>query len=1513
MHGSQFSRQEKEEFADFRRWLFSLNQTELLSAMEFSFQPSMENSGSHEYDILVEMVKLESPPPTPVHPRAMGYRPRSQLGPQLEYGEETLRRTQPRLFQWSERQSSRPIRARKGGKPQSRFNVIARKKMAPWGEVYSIGCTNDQREADQRIVERTSLRRGARQPVASFHDSGSARSIIQMLQVASRGSFLQPFGKPLIPFCAPWLQPMERWISLSFYLASRYHVSLWDSFSTRSNLEKSNTVNYETEILERAIPAAMGMGLRQAMEEDKQRLDFIRDSLVWNVLFSSHNVFNSRDTDEDWQSVWKSVTHTPLLKIHNPISQLQLLVSRSLDHTIVMEMEKAILVDPTESSPPGRHQAKKKKKKPKKRRRGGVENVSTGEDREENESPNVEKESQDPAALSLNFPNNQTSPRDRNGNIITVLTILEEIVESVFVEVGLEPTPPFEANDVNQHDRNAKQKGSTRDVRRSNPIVNGNKIKGVRPPQKRDLGERVGKEDVDLNSETDVPFMLSKTQGLQEHQISVASTYGAFRCDESLSHTKDPARPQWPHLGPSSFDQNTDAGAFLPNGSSSQNGLPTDFYQPTTADAFAFGKPADDESLDGLPFVNRYQARERSILTEFFRSQEERIDYDEKLMVASTAASISSSTCKDATILTEADEIEKGPNEDPAFAVDMSTINEDEKNSSRKSNLVVEDDSDRDIASTCGSDQSSSHLVEITDATRIDADPNENRNMTDSAWNYEGEAIEETQTMASPCSTPEYRSPSPQSPMTPPPILSPILVSLADLRELRKMSLTPERIVRNKEAPKKSRSYSAAAGGPGSLPNSPVSSHKNGLTPSWSREDLRIASFRDDQSIKHRRPQPQRSSDLQQTYRSVAVKSLAKPIASSKGSSLDFRSHVLESSLKRDHKRESCAMSETDIEGQREDHHWHTDIRRPTQDEIVTKDETTTITSALSCREPEEIASIREERNSYRDMCLTLGAEVAKLKTMLAAQKTTAVVAPIDYHPVYRPGSFDPNGMPPFFHGMQRGQRLGAMSDAGQNRGDHESQVSEDEAYEVLSKARVDVVRRMSSSATAAGSDVSVEFNNSGTALQGGPIGVMPAYDSVPVHGLQSRLTKDILRFLNAQSSQLKKTHSKRRMAIERFSRLVNTLWPRAQVKLYGSHVSGLCLPSSDLDFVICLPAVHKNAPALAPGVLEGRNAINETSQKLLARELKGESWIDPRSIKVIERTVVPVIKVSTKDTRARMIQLDISFDSPEHHGLEANEMVAQILEELPLIRPLMLVLKQHLLDRGLLTAYTGGLSSYCLFLMVARYLQEQHASYGGDCGSLLMGFVDFYGNHFDPRATGISVRRRQYFTRSNHATGSYQAAGQPLWTPPLQQHVNSTASPSSAGQHDYLRRNSFSDTGGSVDGGRRNQRPPRFQSGTRFVPHNVPHTNDANNAYHGHGRPFTFDPLFVEDPLSSTNNVGRNAFRIFQVQRAFSDAHRALVASLEWDIHSTGELNDGGEYALLKCLLQSEDVVYEL
>ena len=148
-----------------------------------------------------------------------------------------------------------------------------------------------------------------------------------------------------------------------------------------------------------------------------------------------------------------------------------------------------------------------------------------------------------------------------------------------------------------------------------------------------------------------------------------------------------------------------------------------------------------------------------------------------------------------------------------------------------------------------------------------------------------------------------------------------------------------------------------------------------------------------------------------------------------------------------------------------------------------------------------------------------------------------------------------------------------------------------------------------------------------------------------------------------------------------------------------------------------------------------------------------------------------------------------------------------------------MLVLKYCLAAKGLCESYTGGLSSYALFLMVSRFLQEQHFEL--DIGALLLAALSFYGDHFDPRTTGISVARRCYFGRQYGM-------------------LTSTSKPS-----DYLnsldRRHSFA----GEDNGREGWR---------------------NQDGGGLAVPFKFDPLFIEDPLSPGNNVGRNCFRIFQV-----------------------------------------------
>ncbi|KAJ8602215.1 hypothetical protein CTAYLR_003648 [Chrysophaeum taylorii] len=319
-----------------------------------------------------------------------------------------------------------------------------------------------------------------------------------------------------------------------------------------------------------------------------------------------------------------------------------------------------------------------------------------------------------------------------------------------------------------------------------------------------------------------------------------------------------------------------------------------------------------------------------------------------------------------------------------------------------------------------------------------------------------------------------------------------------------------------------------------------------------------------------------------------------------------------------------------------------------------------------------------------------------------------------------------------------------------------------------------------------------------------------------------SRLADDVRAFAESISRRQRSRESAWRAARERVRDVAKSLWPRARVETYGSCVTRLSLAdaASDLDLVVRLPRVRVATPAMTPGDLEGRNAIKETWPQELARRLRSEAWVEQSSVRTIASAFVPIVKLVTMplgETR-EAVRLDVSFEGPWHRGLDANRLVLKMLDDMPAARPLLLVLKQHAAERGLCASYTGGLSSYALALLVVRYLHEQPRN-DLDPGALLLGFFDFYAHRFEARKTGISVGRACFFARAELGSRHYAAAtGYAM--------------------------------GNNHDG--------------------------ATRAAHM-ARSFHFDPLYVEDPLSPGNNVGRNCFRIAQIQRAWSDAFFSL------------------------------------
>jgi DNA polymerase sigma len=1543
----------------FQQWLNSLSYTELEDSMAFTLRDS-------EYELFQDMVQKQPPPPTPIHARAIGYT--SQVGatdgrnPVERERRDRLKR--PRLFQLV------------GG-----CGVMARQFCLPDGTQLSLGCTAEQREADESLLlgtlidVRTDKKYMCTCRFALVDNRPSTRlkrRLLRILKVTSRGQFASGKSAPSAASqCSSWLKMTQRWFSLSMYLSACFEAALFSAFSKgKKSLEVARAWNGVDMISEGTLWFAMQQSAATTIRElvlCPSNLVQLESSELAYILQIQSVQFNFLKVKKPSARVLlKSMEVCHVTEIGSPIYTLKQSLCKNLQKYISAEAERAFLIELEEttdaagkSDRKGGDLVKKITKKKKKKRTRMPSNTIVEEADEENKeslsgdefcATNDQEGRSRFNGCDYSLPDNDTSAKERSRNVVYVLSILNHVVQDVFLRVGLPFTPPSSASQFSnrpQKEVAPKRFPTTKETCKE-------KIQSKFSPLPNKIALAIKDNVLDPRSSKESSPIIAPKAATSEQRpppiITEGSNWPMLTPKEAERtadrdvwplYNEDPAAGQFSIIDASSrLGQNRPSPdstgiPFRPqNGSFPQHCGPYYGGYIQKAEGNGLVWEVSDAALDDWVLRRGFAGREESLLAGFFPNPARAVDssFHGDQVASSTAASIASSI--------------QEPESDPD--VDRS-----------------DDDDLADEGNTEDNPEATAiKLQEIVDPFLVSTDANND------AQQVSGVSPSLHQSTSSPS-------------------CSPVLVSLADLKAMRKGTSYSD--LRSLLSRRSTSSVTAT-----SLPSSP---HQHGKPPKASPHDdlrnveraeaehrivkkslrsshpvtyraaARLVKSRDDHDLHRGRNSTDvlyrltvmkskmskddhdirpnrvglRSTEML-SYRNVAARLSVKSVGSPRVSAIEGLSTLpVHLHLKRttshgpSMRQEMCVRSVNALDANNDSFH-STDRRRISSTDdgdnfTVTKDGSTTITSALSHRESEEMVSLREERNAYRDMCLTLGAEVAKLKNMLAAQRGASSVNANNFlgHirgvPMHSGGEFffDRESVSHSFGSVPKARTLAAMSDAGFQRGDHESLASEDTGARLLSEslwnnAQGATVAVAGSVGLASEHSIDHESRTHTMLLPGCNPVSKELFDPVSLNGMQSRLSQDIHKFLENIHLQLKKQSNVRQIAVQRMTRLVNTLWPRAQVKLYGSHVTHLCLPSSDVDFVICLPAVHKKAVAVAPGVLEGRNAINETSQKLLSRKLKGESWIDPRSMKLIERTVVPVIKVSTKDSRARTLQLDITFDAPGHHGIEAVAMVSKILEELPMIRPLVLVLKQFLLNRALLTAYTGGLSSYCLFLMVARYLQEQPSAWG-DCGALLVGFLDFFGNHFDPRTTGISVRRREYFARPNYAVSRVQSVAQPIPQPTVPWNPQPYASQPIGTQ--FYRRNSFNDKGCGemLRGGSPATRPYRFTN-LQLPPQNyipassVPmppaNVNDQNIVEHRMSN--TFDPLWVEDPLSEGNNVGRNAFRYLQVQRAFSDAHRALAASLEWDMASASDMiQENADYPLLQCLLQSEDRVFDL
>lgn len=232
---------------------------------------------------------------------------------------------------------------------------------------------------------------------------------------------------------------------------------------------------------------------------------------------------------------------------------------------------------------------------------------------------------------------------------------------------------------------------------------------------------------------------------------------------------------------------------------------------------------------------------------------------------------------------------------------------------------------------------------------------------------------------------------------------------------------------------------------------------------------------------------------------------------------------------------------------------------------------------------------------------------------------------------------------------------------------------------------------------------------------------------------------------------------------IKEIESIVLSNWPKADVVVFGSFSSNLCIPSSDID--IQISNINENS-----GGGTGNNVNSNKQQQYFynsnpIRDLYNiliknyqNSFTNCR---LISGAKVPIIKMTAQHS---YYNIDICFDTP--NGIENTKVVKGLLRKYKSMKTLLMVLKYFLYQNNLNETYSGGIGSYALALMVVSFIQLRYvphslrthqsnskqrdgikdASDDTDYGAMLVEFLELYGRSFNYSQYGISLENGGFY-----------------------------------------------------------------------------------------------------------------------------------------------------------------------
>lgn len=198
--------------------------------------------------------------------------------------------------------------------------------------------------------------------------------------------------------------------------------------------------------------------------------------------------------------------------------------------------------------------------------------------------------------------------------------------------------------------------------------------------------------------------------------------------------------------------------------------------------------------------------------------------------------------------------------------------------------------------------------------------------------------------------------------------------------------------------------------------------------------------------------------------------------------------------------------------------------------------------------------------------------------------------------------------------------------------------------------------------------------------------------------------------------------------------------WQSYSMYPFGSYMSGLYLPTGDMDLAFC-----------SRGYVDGGRQMTPRQAQLqgFVRFVRSNGLAVHNRVEPIYKARVPLVKFVDKTTG---LKIDISFENLS--GIVAVETFKAWKQQWPVMPILVTIIKQFLLMRGLNEPVNGGIGGFSVICMVVSMLQLLPPIQSGDVdqehdlGAILMHFFDLYGNRFDYESVALRLNPPGYIAK---------------------------------------------------------------------------------------------------------------------------------------------------------------------